>query len=74
MKPNINMTWTSSEGSERGTALYTSEDTIFLSLDLPDFKKAHAIALALDTAVAAGYHEGVNDAQSTMNTALRNMK
>lgn len=65
--------WVGSEDSEEGHAVFKLGEVVVLSLDLPTFKHAHAVSLALETAMTASYHEGIRQAQQVMNTAMRNM-
>jgi len=69
----VNLSWVGSEDSAEGMAHYSREGVRFLTLDLPSFKHAHAISLALDTAIKAGYYEGVKEAEVAMKNAMRGL-
>lgn len=70
----VNFSWVGSEDSEEGHAVYsTREGVTLLSLNLPSFKHAHSIHLAMESVLKAGYFDGVREAESIMKTAMRNL-
>ena len=69
----VNFSWNAVEDSEEGHAIYSRDGTTFLSLALPSFKHAHAISLAMDVAIRAGYFDGVREAEGAMKNAMRTL-
>ena len=62
----IELSWTGSENSEEGHAIFKCDGVTVLSLPFPEFKQAYAVCNAMNLVRASGREIGIKEAKATM--------
>jgi len=72
MKP-IEFSWTDSENSEEGHAIFKCDGVTVLSLPFPEFRQALAVCSAMNLARASGRAIGIKEAKAAMLASVSNL-
>ena len=69
----IEFSWTGSENSEEGHAIFKCDGVTVLSLPFPEFKQAHVVCNAMNFVRQRGREIGIKEAKAAMLASLSNL-